>query len=934
MRVPRSAPATLLALALLLAAAPAVAQGFGKNKVQYEPLDWAVLETPHLRLHYYAEEESLARRLTVFAESVCVEYDRRFSVKPRTRVPFLLYSVHHLFQQTNASEGFISEGVGGLTELIKGRVLLPHPGSWKRLEWVTRHELTHWYMLEKLSQVMRMHKRAQSYMPPLWFTEGFAEYCGTTWDADAEGLLRDAVLSGEAVPLTHSDSILGTVLMYKEGQSFLLFLAQRFGSEKVFDLFDNWWRADDFSTVFEMTFGVKLKDLDRDWFRSLKRRYYPVVATAEKAEEAGRRLTRHGRFNLGARVIPSADPSDTSVSFCYFEVGEGTIDLVVNTPGPKPGTRRDRRLLRGHQSAQFESFHLFTNRPDATSSGTIVLSSKRGGRDAIYLVDSRSGHVERRFDFPDLVAIHDPSLAPGDRAVVFSAQDYGGRSDLYRVTWPNDVPQLERLTDDDYDDLEPDVSPDGRWVAFASDRCNRGGEYSLFRLSLEDGHIETVSDPERGSDRQPVYSPDGRWIAFRSTRDGISDLYLRPSEPSREARRVTRLYGPATDPTWLSDSRGLLFTAEEAITFNTYRVNFDPDTLRVEGETPGPSSPAVPVAVFEEPAKPYQRRIGLDLVQNAVGVDPGLGGAGGAGQVALSDLLGNEQYYIYLANDSDRFGGSFWDGFEGGLTYINRARRLNYGVGVFRLTQVYDADLDLVRREKRVGVLGLAIYPFDKFTRIEGSVLARHASDHLLRSGLFTDVDLVSNFLTLVHDNTSWTYLGPTWGRRMYLSAGYTRDLTSGAADYGTLLADVRAYRLLLPQVVSATRVLAQASLGRDAQNFYLGGPFSLRGYDRRTLFGQRTVMAQQEVRFPLLRGLVIAVPSPWMVPSVGAVAFADVAWAWEGGVPQRLGSLGVGWYVGGGYYPAVGAYYAWPTTDFRRYSKGPRTQFRFSFNF
>ena len=55
-----------LVAAFLVVSCPAGAQVFGKNKVQYEPLDWSVLETPHLRLHYYAEEESLSRSLAAF----------------------------------------------------------------------------------------------------------------------------------------------------------------------------------------------------------------------------------------------------------------------------------------------------------------------------------------------------------------------------------------------------------------------------------------------------------------------------------------------------------------------------------------------------------------------------------------------------------------------------------------------------------------------------------------------------------------------------------------------------------------------------------------------------------------------------------------------------------------------------------------------------
>ncbi|HVP15663.1 MAG TPA: hypothetical protein VMS88_08965, partial [Terriglobales bacterium] len=636
-RLPAFAP-VLLAL-LLVPARPAPAQVFGKNKVQYESLDWAVLETPHVRLHFYSDEEPLARREAAYAESVCVEYDRRFRLHSSRHVPLLLYSTHHLFQQTNATPDLLTEATGGLTELIKGRVLIPHNGSWARLEWVTRHELTHWYMLEKLTQVLHAHHRTQNMLPPLWFIEGLAEYCGTTWDADAEGLLRDAVISGEALPLTRSDPITGTVLMYKEGQSFLLWLAQRFGTERVFDVLENWWRGDDFESIYRMTFGESLERSDQDWFDSLKRRYYPAIEHASPVAGVAQRLTPHGHYNLGPRVVPDAAPGDTSLSFCYFAASENGIDLMVSEPrrgalADGGSGRVEHRLLRGGLSPQFESFHLFQNRPSTSPSGLVAVSSKRGGRDAIYVVDAVRGRVLRRLGFPRLVAITNPCLVPGDTAAVFSAQDYGGSSDLYRASWRGRKVMLERLTHDDWDDLEPDVSHDGRWVVFASDRDSPTGHCALWRLSLADGSIERISNPPAGDDRQPCYAPDGRWIAFRSTRGGTSDLYLRPAEPSSEARRVTSLLGPVSDPDWLPGNRGLLFTGESGIEFQSYAVRFDPDTLSVEREPPAPA----PLAIDTGSRQHYQRRLGLDLVQNVVAVDPALG-AGGVGQIALSDVL-------------------------------------------------------------------------------------------------------------------------------------------------------------------------------------------------------------------------------------------------------------------------------------------------------
>lgn len=944
-------PAVLILTAAILCAIPltSYAQAFGKNKVQYEPLDWAVLETEHLRLHFYSEEESLARQLAPFAESVCVAFDGKFRLDEHHQIPILLYSTHHLFQQTNATPGLVSEATGGLTELIKGRVMIPYTGSWTRLEWVTRHELTHAYMLEKLGRVMRVHRRTQSYMPPLWFIEGLAEYCGTHWDADAEGLLRDAVISGEAEPLTESDRITGSVLMYKEGQSFLLYAADRFGPGKIFDLLDNWWRADDFETTFRITFGVPLKQVDREWFAEMRKRYFPVVASAQGAPEAAKRLTGRGRFNLGPRVLPRSNPADSTVRFCYFAATEQGTDLMISEPDAK-GRPHVRRVLRGGISPQFESFHLFQNRPDASKSGLIVLSSKHGGRDALYVVNA-NGDVQRRISFSHLVAITNPSLVPGDTAIVFSAQDYSGRSDIYRTSWGTGRTRLQRLTDDDYDDLEPDVSPDGKYVAFASDRGERGGRYSLFRLALAGGVPERLSDPPSGDDRQPVYSPDGKWLAYRSTRGGTSDLWVRSSDPDTLARRVTRLVGPASDPDWLNDNKGLVFTGQNAITFQTYLVRFDPDTLKTESEPGAPLAPALAASSFNGPSQRYQRRLSFDLVQNAVGVDPALGGAGGGGQIALSDVLGNEQLYLYLANNGDRFGGTFWDNFEGGLTYINQGRRLNYGVGVFRLTQVYDADLDMRRLERRVGVMGLASYPFNKFTRIEGEVLLRHANGHLLRNGTFQDVDLISNFLSLVHDDTRWSFLGPAAGRRMYLSAGFTRDMTSSAGDYATLVGELRQYATPFQYFVFATRLNYQASLGQDAQRFYLGGPGSIPGYDYRSMAGLRSATVTQELRFPMVTGLTLAMPGGFTLPTVSGVAFGTMSWAWdEGGgiqpengltntgvlvpVQGHLGSVGAGFFVGGGYFPALRWNYAWLTSDFHTFSRHPRTQFSIGFNF
>jgi len=338
------------------------------------------------------------------------------------------------------------------------------------------------------------------------------------------------------------------------------------------------------------------------------------------------------------------------------------------------------------------------------------------------------------------------------------------------------------------------------------------------------------------------------------------------------------------------------------------------------------------VARATEPGEVYQRRYGLDVAQTVVALDPSLGAGGGGGMLALSDVLGDTGYSFFLANSASSFSG-FLDGFEVGVTYFNRQQRLNYGVGAFRLTREYDPDFDLVRRERRVGGTLLAQYPIDKFSRFENSIVLRYAQDHLLRSGDFIDALLISNFVAFVHDDARYNWTGPSGGQRFNITLGYTRDLTSGMGDSYTLSVDARKYVEVIPQVVWANRILTQNSFGDDQERYYLGGPWNLRGYDRRVLYGTKTVLAQTELRMPLLRRFQLGIP-PIEFPQVSVAFFADGAIGANKGEPmRRLGDVGVDFFMGGGYFPMLRLDFV-KSTNLVRIRDKTRTQFSLGYNF
>jgi dipeptidyl aminopeptidase/acylaminoacyl peptidase len=127
--------------------------------------------------------------------------------------------------------------------------------------------------------------------------------------------------------------------------------------------------------------------------------------------------------------------------------------------------------------------------------------------------------------------------------------------------------QRRAMTIEDYLALpsvgDPQLSPDGKWVAYAVTRSSQKENRSATRIWLAEvaGGQGRQFTAGPGSDRQPRWSPDGRTLAFVSTRENGAQLWLLPLAGG-EARRVTSVADGVSDPIWLPDGSGVLVTSD------------------------------------------------------------------------------------------------------------------------------------------------------------------------------------------------------------------------------------------------------------------------------------------------------------------------------------------------------------------------------------
>src|SRR6266545_7869949 len=131
-----------LAIALLFATRANAQQYFGQNQVQYRHFKWRVIETEHFLVHYYPEERAAAVDAARMAERSYARLSRVLGHQFREKKPIILFSSRADFGQNNVT-GDLGEGVGGVTESQRHRLILPLTGDLGSFEHVLAHEMVH-----------------------------------------------------------------------------------------------------------------------------------------------------------------------------------------------------------------------------------------------------------------------------------------------------------------------------------------------------------------------------------------------------------------------------------------------------------------------------------------------------------------------------------------------------------------------------------------------------------------------------------------------------------------------------------------------------------------------------------------------------------------------------------------------------------------------
>jgi len=168
------------------------------------------------------------------------------------------------------------------------------------------------------------------------------------------------------------------------------------------------------------------------------------------------------------------------------------------------------------------------SRPSVSRGGTAYHCKEPDRPVHIYLTHgSGEPEVIRWGDQHQPISGESPAWVSGERLVYKGC--VGGTCGLYLTDGVYDGTGITQLTHDT-SDTNPEASPDGKKVAFMS---QRDGNWEIYVMDLDNGTIKRLTH-NGANDGLPIWSPDGQTIAFASDRGGEWAVWAMNSDGSNQ----------------------------------------------------------------------------------------------------------------------------------------------------------------------------------------------------------------------------------------------------------------------------------------------------------------------------------------------------------------------------------------------------------------
>ena len=787
----------VLIILMILVSIQLFSYNFGKNKIQNSKLEWEMIESLHFDIYYPSHNKEFGKLAVLIAEEAYYHIKKDFQKPIMSRIPIILYKSHDDFEATNVIGALLGEGVGGFTETAHNKVAVPFDGDYKKFEEVLTHELTHAYVNEMNKNRSKM---LTLNMLPFWFQEGLPEFEAVHGESVYNNMFVIDLLINDKIG---NLGMIGGYYAYRLGESFLVFVDEVYGRNKVMELFYAIRYNKNSDTAFKKIFDEDFEQVQLRWKNYLKRKYYPQFAEYNIPQEVFLKMTKHEKEGSSLNYAPRFSPDGNE--YIYFSNRNLKTDIWK---GSILGLKKNKKILSGESTGDFEEFHYLRNNLAWFPGGEkYAIVSKTSFADKLYIIDVKSGKSSRELEFSEFDAIFEIDVSNDGNRIVFSGQK-DLKSDIYIYDLITD--EITTITDDQYFDSQPHWSPDDSKITFTSERTFNEDAYAnqifsklstdIFYYDLsQENFFQVTHDLTNNS--FPIWDKAGENIIFVSESETASNCDIINVTNGMRAK-ITNVHGGIFAPDISIDNSELIFSAFYNGGWDVYSLSNPLDNLeyteyskpvefefiddfydkfelerynvygkqkkKFKKELPEYSRSITkidignfthidslnksynkdldkkPTEQKEPTSSPYKPKFALDYLWGGAAYSPSSGTYAQL-QFGLSDLMGNHAVGVQLGITGDLSASDVV------LTYMNLKGRIDHGYGGFYLsdewvywTDFYNTDDFMREREYHFGAYSILRYPFNKFWRLD---LENIISTKILKRDWWNGNDWINEYL-------------------------------------------------------------------------------------------------------------------------------------------------------------------------------------------
>ena len=855
---------------------------FGQNIVQYDDFNWHYIQSEHFDIYYYDDGKQHAEYVAFESENSYDNISEKLNWELKNRVSIIVHNSHNDFQQTNVIDSYMFEGIGGVTELYKNRIVIPFDGSHKEFKHVIHHELVHAFINDYIygGNIQNLISNQVKAYIPLWMNEGLAEYLSGKWNTNSDMWMRDLAINSPNLP--QIPQLLG-YMAYRGGQSVWNFITEKWGEESISEIFYQIKAKDNVEMCLKNALGVNLEQLTEQWHTYLKKEYWPEINKRENLESFSRRLTNNKKLKNTYNISPSLSPDGSQIPIISNKSGTMGIYLISAEDG-----RFIRQIVKGERSAEYEELHILkpglTWSPDGKK---IAFAAKSGDSDALFLIDIKTEKVEK-FKF-DMEGIFRASWNPVKDQIAFIGNN-GIQSDIYIYDLSSD--SLNNITNDWFSDDQISWSSDGEYLLFISDR----GDYlnqknpndfkkhsidqmDIYELNIFSKQIYRITNTPH-NEAYPLYTNDLKKIIFTSDEYGINNLNIMDLKSSKTFP-ITNLMTGLSQLSWNTTNSHLLFSGFENNGYDIYmmqnplsRIDNNIKIEKAKWLSKPDSIPLIISDINEEKnnenisyknyifsnnyynnkeekksknnflpiselvdssgsyiSHHYKTRFTLDLIQGQA-YTTSLYSPNAMIQFIFSDILGNHKIYFgtemqISIENSDYF-----------LLYRLLPYKTDYNFMISHQAEHYQMfGTGEIARYRNFGIGVNALRPLSRFQRFEFGIdynYIEHANFTPIQTQYNTTNYSSKRIINILNtampsigytwDNTLWSQMFPIDGIRAHAKINFSPKINENSLNFTTLSLDLRKYIPIGNGISFASKLYLGTSIGENAQNFLLGG--------------------------------------------------------------------------------------------------------------